>query len=137
MVMAENSKDVDGLEAFFAAGRAQAPATVPDALMARILADATGVQAATAQAAARPVARPATAGRPGLWRRLSETLGGRGALAGLLSATLAGLWLGFSPPDQIAPLTRTVSQTVLGDNAATMLDGLDLIPAIDTVLTQG
>ncbi len=137
MVMAENSDDFDGLEAFFAAGRAQGPATVPDALpdalMARILADAAAVQAA----AARPVTRPATAARPGLWRRLSETLGGRGALAGLLSATLAGLWLGFSPPDQIAPLTRTVSQTVLGDNAATMLDGLDLIPAIDTVLTQG
>lgn len=134
MVMAENSDDFDGLDAFFAAGRATAPAVVPDALMARILADAAAVQAA----AARPTAaRPAPVRRPGLWRLLSETLGGRGALAGLLTATLAGLWLGFSPPAQIAPLTRTVSQTVLGDSSSTALDGLDLMPAIDTVLTQG
>ena len=56
-------------------------------------------------------------------------------MAGLLSATLAGLWLGFSPPAQLAPLTRSITQSVLGDT--TTLDGLDLIPAIDSVLTEG
>ncbi|MBI1219741.1 MAG: dihydroorotate dehydrogenase [Rhodobacteraceae bacterium] len=129
--MADTSDEFDGLDAFFEAGQAEAPA-LSDALLARIVADAAAVQAAALQAAKpAPVARR----RPGLWHTLSAAIGGRGAVAGLLSATLAGLWLGFSPPAQLAPLTRSISQSVLGDT--TTLDGLDLIPAIDTVLTEG
>jgi hypothetical protein len=132
MAMADTSDDFDGLAAFFAAGRDEVPA-LPDALMARILADAAMVQTA-AQQAARP-APVAPRRRAGVWRTLSQVIGGRGAVAGLLSATLAGLWLGFSPPAQLAALTRSVTQSVLGD--PTVLDGLDLIPAIDSVLTEG
>ena len=90
------------------------------------------------QTAAQQAARPAPVAprrRAGLWHGLSVAIGGRGAVAGLLSATLAGLWLGFSPPAQLAPLTRSITQSVLGDT--TTLDGLDLIPAIDSVLTEG
>lgn len=132
MAMADTSDDFDGLDAYFAAARTTAPA-LPDTLMARIVADAAMVQA-TAQQAARPVPT-APRQRGGLWQTLSAVIGGRGAMAGLLSATLAGLWLGFSPPAQLAPLTRSVMLSVLGD--ATALDGLDLIPAIDSVLTEG
>lgn len=128
MAMADTSDEFDGLDAFFAAARTEEPA-LPDALMARILADAAMVQAA------RPPAPVAPRRRGSLWHTLSLAIGGRGAVAGLLSATLAGLWLGFSPPAQLAPLTRSITQSVLGDSTA--LDGLDLIPALDTVLTEG
>jgi hypothetical protein len=131
MAMADTSDEFDGLDAFFEAGRAEAPA-LSDALLARIVVDAARVQAAPQAAKPGPVAPRR---RPGLWHTLSLAIGGRGAVAGLLSATLAGIWLGFSPPAQLAPLTRSITQSVLGE--ATALDGLDLIPALDTVLTEG
>lgn len=133
MMMADNSDDLEGLEAFFAAGRSSAP-ELSDALMARILGDASVEQA---HIQATRVARPATAAapRPNPWRVLIEVLGGRKAVAGLLTAALAGLWLGFSPPAQLSGLTQTVAQSVLGSSAS--LDGLDLLPTLDTVLTQG
>ncbi|MDE3079765.1 MAG: dihydroorotate dehydrogenase [Paracoccaceae bacterium] len=130
--MADVSDDFDGLDAYIATARTEVPA-LPDALVARILADAAMVQAGRGRTAG-PVAVAARR-RGGLWPALAAMIGGRGALAGLLSATLAGLWLGFSPPAQLAPLTRSITQSVLGDTAT--LDGLDLIPAIDSVLTEG
>lgn len=137
MTMADNSDDIEGLEAFFAAGRISAP-EMSDGLMARILGDAA-VEQARIQArkddarAARPVL--ASAARPSPWRVLIEVLGGRKAVAGLLTAALAGLWLGFSPPQPLSSLTQTVAQSVLG--SASSLEGLDLLPTLDTVLTQG
>lgn len=128
MAKTEMSDEFDGLEALFAAGRAEAP-DPSAALFARIEADALRVAAER-----RKAATPSSA-RLGFWRGLSAALGGRGAMAGLLSATLAGLWLGFSPPAGLATLTQSVTQGVLG--ATSSLDGVDLIPTLDTVLTQG
>lgn len=133
MTMADNSDDIEGLEAFFAAGRTSAP-QMSDALMARILGDAAVEQARIEDAR---TGRPgmAAAKRPNPWRVLIAVLGGRKAVAGLLTAALAGLWLGFSPPQPLSGLTQTVAQSVLG--SSTSLDGLDLLPTLDTVLTQG
>lgn len=127
MAMAENRDEFDGLDAVFAAARDRVP-EAPATLLARVEADALRVM--DERQAAVPAARPAWRG---FWAGLSEALGGRGALAGLVTATLAGLWLGFSPPQGLATLTQSVTQSVLG--ASTSLDGLDLIPTLDTVLT--
>lgn len=131
--MADNSDDLEGLEAFFAAGRSTAP-EVSDALMARILGDAAEEQARIlAGRAAQPSATPAARPRP--WQVLIAALGGGKAVAGLVTAALVGIWLGISPPTQLAALTQTVTQNVLG--SSTSLDGLDLLPTLDPVLTQG
>ncbi len=135
MAMAENKAEFDDLDAVFAAARKTAPEPSA-ALLARIEADALRVaaerQPGTGAARGRATP-PARHRRAGIWQGISAALGGRGAVAGLLSATLAGLWLGFSPPQGLATLTQSVTQSVLG--SSTSLDGLDLIPSIDTVLT--
>lgn len=68
------------LEAALARAR-RAPPSVPPALEARILADALAHQP-----------------RGALWARLLGALGGPAALGGLVSATVAGFWLGLAPP---------------------------------------
>ena len=75
------------LEAAFDAARA-APPQMPDALMARIVADAEGYQPQVP-----------------LWRRLMAAVGGPAGLGGLVTATVVGFWLGVSPPqDTVDPL---------------------------------
>ena len=84
----------DALAPFLAAARA-ADARAPDALMARVLADAARVQPRSPLPAAR---RPARQG----WRALLMAVaGGRGALAGMAAAGLAGVWIGFAQPMDI------------------------------------
>lgn len=82
-----------GLDALFAAARAAEP-PVPDALLARVLADA-------AQQVPRPA--PRAAPRPAPRRRswlagVLDMLGGRGAMAGLAAAGMAGVFIGFVQP---------------------------------------
>lgn len=82
------------LDALFAAARAAEP-RLPDALMARVLADAAAMQP-------RTNALPGQASRPtprlGLLAGLIDLFGGRGALAGMAAAGLAGGWIGFAQP---------------------------------------
>lgn len=73
------NKDDDALEMMFAQARATPPA-VPEALMARVVADAV---------AAQP--------RQG-WRAWLAGLGGLPGLGGLVTATCVGFWLGVAPP---------------------------------------
>ncbi|MEO1779805.1 MAG: dihydroorotate dehydrogenase [Pseudomonadota bacterium] len=81
-------------EAFFDAARRTAPQPSAD-LVARILAEAE---------AAQPKAAP-TPERPPWWRSLLEGLGGAPAIGGLLTATVAGLWIGAAQPFELEPLT--------------------------------
>ena len=81
------------LDALFAAARA-APAPVPDALMARVLADA----AAEMPRAAVPAPAVRVVPAPGWIAALTGFLGGRSAVAGLAAAGLAGVWIGFAQP---------------------------------------
>lgn len=91
--------DDAGLEAFFTAARAETP--VPsEGLMARIMADADAEIAAREAAAARPARRA----RPGLIAALIGALGGWPAVAGMVTATVAGVWFGFASPDEVNAL---------------------------------
>lgn len=85
--------DDAGLDALFAAARA-AEAPVPDRLLARVLADADAHMPRP-----MPVSAPTRAAAPRGWLAgLLDMLGGRGAVAGLAAAGLAGVWIGFVQP---------------------------------------
>lgn len=128
----------DLLMQIFAEARAAEP-PVPEALMARVLADAVAEAPApcaapvtaprmapqTTQAVAPP--RPAPS-RPiaGWFDRLSAYLGGRGALAGMAAAGLAGVWIGFAQP-------VALPFDVLAFDALSDTGTVDLFPAdLDT-----
>lgn len=103
----------DPLEAFFTAARGPAP--VPDALMARVLADADQVQAAQVRTAP-PVRRPdSTVAATGFWQRFVQVLGGSGAVAGLAAAGMAGVWLGFAQPVAL-PFTDSTVELIPADD---------------------
>lgn len=78
------------LETFFEAARS-APPAVPEALMARVIADAQGLQLTVP-----------------LWSRLTEALGGLPGLGGLVTAACVGVWLGVSPPSYVPDLAGEV-----------------------------
>lgn len=85
--------DDAGLDALFAAARA-AEAPVPGHLLARVLADADAHMPPSV-----PVSAPTRAVAPRGWLAgLLDMLGGRGAVAGLAAAGLAGVWIGFVQP---------------------------------------
>ncbi|WP_377507466.1 hypothetical protein [Octadecabacter sp. R77987] len=73
-----------------------------DALMARISADATAL-APSAPRLATP--------RGGFFATLVGALGGWAAIGGLAAATVAGLWLGFAPPQRLDNLASDLLGT--------------------------
>lgn len=75
-------KNDAALEALFESARATPPA-VPEALMARVLADAEALQP--------------RAPRRGFWGFVAD-LGGVPALGGMITASCVGFWLGVAPP---------------------------------------
>lgn len=115
----------EGLDSLFDAARA---ATPPDAsgLMARVLADAYVEQDARA---AQVV--PAAPVRKG-WRTALVALlspGNGRAAAGLLAATLAGVWIGFVQPAPVAGVSQALEPE--------SVDVVELIPDLDTWLAEG
>jgi len=116
-----NDSDLDNL---FAQARLAGPMPSTD-LMARILSDAEQHQ----QLAAGFV-RAAVPPRQGLWASMLAAIGGGAALAGLSTATIAGLWLGMAQPASFTAVTETFLSTKT-------LDTVDLIPGFDTILTEG
>lgn len=96
-------------------------------LLARVMADADLVMAQNE--AARPeIQRPA---RPGIFASLLKSIGGWPAMAGLVSATVAGVWIGYGSPAALDDL----SAGYLGVSA--VYDLGDLMPSIDIVLQEG
>ena len=83
MKMAEQDQDLDQL---FARARDERPA-LPDALAVRIETDAEAVRLSR-------LARPS---RP-LWQRAFDGIGGWTGFGGLVAASAAGVWIGFSAP---------------------------------------
>lgn len=65
----------------------------PADLMSRVLADALGTQADFS-----PPPRPT---RRAFWQDLFRVLGGWPSMAGLATATVAGVWLGAFPPEAL------------------------------------
>jgi len=96
--MSRNDDDIAALRAHFEAGRNHRPEP-SDALLARVLDDATQVQAA--QAAEATSSGAETAREAGMWRQVLHGLGGWPALTGLATATVAGIWIGLSPASGI------------------------------------
>ncbi len=124
-------RDRDGLDldAILEASADGAP--VPDALMARVLADAARVQAgfAPSRVPPRPAMRPRLrAGGRGLAGRLVRAAGGGGACVGLAMATLAGLWVGLTQPAALSPVSQHLWSATAGES-------VELIPSIDEVLS--
>lgn len=109
----------DGLEGLFAEARTLR-AQPSEALMARVLADALAEQPRPAA----PVVTP-PAIRAGLWSRAVSLLGGAGALAGMGTAALAGLLIGYVQPAGLVLL----GDAVLG----APLETVELIPSVETL----
>lgn len=111
-------KDLDRLLARAAGDRP----TPSDALMDRVLADALALQPQPAGLA------PAHAAvRPGLLARLAAMFGGAPMLAGVCSAAVAGVAIGYLNPASMDTLTG-------GLMAA---ETLDLFPSADFLTTEG
>lgn len=103
-------QDLDDL---LAAARTHAPSPSP-ALLARILTDAEREQD-------RPQPRPAPRRR---WTRLLPlVLGSVGATAGMATAALAGVWIGYAQPETLT----TVTSALWADQR------VDLLPTYDFV----
>ncbi|MEL6508842.1 MAG: hypothetical protein AAFQ32_03560 [Pseudomonadota bacterium] len=103
----------DPLDAYFDAARAKAPQP-SGALQARILTDADAVLASAGAPAKAP---------PGRLHAFLAAVGGWPAMAGLATATLAGVWIGISPPAMVETLIET--QTV------------EYLPGFDALLEEG
>lgn len=113
------------LEQFFEAGRAGAPVPSDD-LMARVLADAAALQARPA-----PVVPPVP--RAGWVQRVLTQLGGWPAVAGLATATMAGVWIGYAAPAGLDSLTASVWP----GSADSGYDVVDMIPSLSGFLVEG
>lgn len=114
------------LEPFLAAARGDRPQPSED-LMARVLADAYAVQPAAAGRAFSAASAPTP--RRGLWSALAGVFGGSGALAGLGTAALAGVWLGYADPPGLDWLTGTLVPSLSGE--------VQLLQADTLFLTEG
>jgi len=121
----------DDLEMLFAAARdpaAQPLSLLPSsALTARVLADADAeMPAITAAATAvpRPIAVPRSPRRAGLWGLFG---GGGGAFAGMVTATLAGFWIGFAQPVELGAMSALLT----GASAE-----VDMMPGLDALLDE-
>ena len=96
------------LEALFEDARAQPP-QMPDGLAERIVADALAHQP-----------------RGPLWRRVMAAVGGPAGFGGLVTATVAGLWIGVAPPlDAVDPLVLFGAVESAADYDLTDLTGFD------------
>jgi len=115
-----NGPELDGLDDLFAEARSATP-TPSEALMVRVLADAMDMQP-RAVAAVSPVVQRG----PGFWARLAALFGGAGALAGIGTAAMAGLFIGFVQP---------VGLSVLGDAVlGTPLETVEMVSSVDALL---
>lgn len=112
-----NDRDTDMLDAAFAAARTGAPAPSGD-LLDRIMMDADAVLHGGVQSRPRPRRAPLRA-------MLFEAIGGWPSLGGLVAATVAGLWIGVSPP------------AVLGDYAAMLSSDFIEVPVWSTDILAG
>ena len=109
------------LDDLFATARST-PLAVSAALTARVMADAQRLQPVTV----RPVAPKSR-----FWAGFLSAIGGAPAVAGLSTAALAGLWIGFAQPVGLV----SVTEILLAGTA--LAEPLDVMPAYDDFLTEG
>lgn len=101
---------------------------VPSAdLLARVMADADAV----ADARDAPQTPPAPV-RRGWLESLLGVIGGWPAMAGLATATVAGVWIGYSPPEAVSGFAEDyLSGSVL------TYDLGDYLPSYDMISDEG
>lgn len=118
--MTEHDIDSRELDLLFATARAHRP-DPSAALLSRIAADAEALQRRP-QGAVRPA-------RPGLFGQMRAALGGWPALGSLATATVAGVWVGISPPEDLSLAAETMlgldEVSYLVDTSADVVLGLD------------
>lgn len=108
------------LDATFAQMREGSSDIAPsDGLLDRIMMDADATLAA-------PVA-PRTRAKPSLGAMLLDVIGGWPSFGGLAAATVAGLWIGVSPPDALSDF----SAGYLGSTVEVPLFETDLYAGLD------
>nr|WP_319949258.1 hypothetical protein [uncultured Shimia sp.] len=108
--MTKTDRDMDMLDDLFD-GAASDPALAPSPdFMARVLADAETHQEVMRAASVSP---DPTRRSKGKLFRLMQSLGGWPTLAGLATATIAGVWVGFSATFTVLPdaLTDVLGST--------------------------
>lgn len=97
---------------------------VSDQFMARVLADAEAVQSELVSPRTKRTERKA-----GLLSRLIAALGGAISVAGIGTAAMAGLVVGYVQPDAVATIADSYGVSVSGGD-------LDIIPAYDTLFGE-
>lgn len=116
------------LETLFAEARAGARIAVPEpgeGFMARLLADAEAGQAGfAAPAEAMRDAEPSAFA--GIWDALRGALSGWAPMGGLVTAALAGVWIGFVGVEQVSGLNALYGGTT------ETLGTVNLLPEGDT-----
>ncbi|MBW6505840.1 MAG: dihydroorotate dehydrogenase [Rhodobacteraceae bacterium] len=131
--MADRKFAPQDLDVLFAQACSEVP-DLPPGLLARVLADADAELAARSRAA--PAPRPVL--RLGIMAELLALLGGWRAVSGLATATVAGVWIGFSGlsglPDAATALfgmaaTETLASVNLlpGDDVFALAMGLEAV----------
>ena len=100
--MTEDHMKNKELDAYFHALKENA-AEPSEALLARVLADAETAQP-------RTIAPLPAESRPSFWQDFLRAIGGWPALAGLATATVAGVWIGGHPFGRIAGRYKRIFQ---------------------------
>lgn len=114
----------DDLDDLFAAAQSEA-LPVPAGLMARVISDAEAeLLGGDLPLRAQPQGRPQASH---LLARLAGLFGGTGALAGMVTATVAGFWLGFAQPEPMGAMSALLT----GTSAE-----IDMMPGIDALLDE-
>ncbi len=67
----------------------------------------------------------------GIWAEIGAAIGGWSAMAGLGTATIAGVWIGFVQPDMFS----TVSDLFLLETTTSSLD--DFMPGLNSMSNGG
>ena len=96
-------------------------------LLARIVADADAV-ADQRDVAGTPGRAPQ---QSGVFARLTAALGGWPAIAGLTTATVAGIWIGYVSPDTLSAIAEGYISIGASDRLG------DFMPAFTDILDEG
>lgn len=118
-----SNAELDGLLA-----EAASLATTPGSeLMQRIIADADAVAAAK-EVKPEPAQQPR---RRGILAGLLAGIGGWPAIAGLATATVAGVWIGYASPDTLDGITGGLL------TSQTAYEVGDFMPTLDDLFYEG
>ena len=121
------------LETLFQALR-DAPEEPSADLMARVLAGAYEEQdAIAARAVPEPDQIVSQPERRGFVRSLLDAIGGWPAVAGLATATVAGVWIGYNPPAAFDGLTLSVMESSYSYDSSLGA----MLPQYDELLADG